>query len=85
MNPNSSNRRPGIERVAADVRRRKPHLSDQAVIAEAKSLYCSRVIAVRTPTGLVLKDNPLYRGGRGQPSAIATNATDKSGGANVAG
>lgn len=60
----AANRRPGIERVFAEVRRRKPHLSDQSVAAEAKAIYCSQFVAKRTPGGLVTEANPLYRAGR---------------------
>lgn len=58
-------RRPGIARVIADVRRRKPHLSAQAAAAEAKAIYCSAFVAKHTANGLAIVKNPLYRGGRG--------------------
>lgn len=58
-------RRPGIARVIAEVRRRKPHLSAQAASAEAKAIYCSAFIAKHTASGLAIVKNPLYRGGRG--------------------
>jgi hypothetical protein len=60
----ATERRPGITRVIADVRRRKPHLSAEAISAEAKAIYCSAFIAKHTASGLAIVKNPLYRGGK---------------------
>lgn len=58
-----TNRRPGIERVLADVRKRKPKLSMAEAMIEAKSLYTSPTVARRTADGVVVVPNPLYLGG----------------------
>lgn len=57
-------RRPGIERVLADVVKRKPWLNMAEAMVEAKALYTSRSVARRTTDGVMVVPNPHYLGGR---------------------
>jgi hypothetical protein len=57
-------RRPGIERVLADVLKRKPRLSMSEAMVEAKGLYTSPTVARLVAGVMVAVPNPLYLGGR---------------------
>lgn len=60
------NRRPGIEKVIAEVRRRSPSLSEQEVLAQAKVLWTSRYL--------------VADGSRGRTSVHQGGATPPRGG-----
>lgn len=59
-----TDRRPGIERVLADVLKRKPWLRTAEAMVEAKGLYTSPTVARRVAGVMVAVSNPLYLGGR---------------------
>jgi hypothetical protein len=64
-------RRPGIERVLADVIKRKPWLNMADAMVQAKALYTSQSVAHRTADGVVVVPNPHYLGGRTSLGRVA--------------